>query len=237
MHIRLGLQEGSSLALRRWHSLQGFEDLSTALRHGAHLESSEWCTRLSDQLERALEVCMTDEVLLRSYIPVSADAAQAATLTLRFARNLFNESVATLSVEGFQHVLYLVRECYWPLNEARRLGGHLLREAVDELEQSVFLQQCLAEAMQLRQTAMEALEEAIVQQEALEITAVWQCLDMLKAAALTAQQGRAVESEGHQEGHRPHLQRAPTGRRLSGTRGDSGHNKGCATQNNYGSPS
>lgn len=63
---------------------------------------------------------------------------------------------------------------------------------------------------------MEALEEAIVQQEALEITAVWQCLDMLKAAALTAQQGRAVESE------------AETVYQI---------NKGCATQNNYGLPS
>ena len=84
-----------------------------------------------------------------------------------------------------------------PLQEARRLGGSDVEEAVTELEESVHLQSCLAEAMQLRQISKQMLEKETSNEEGLEVNTVWRCLDILKEAVVTAQQGEAVESEAH----------------------------------------
>jgi len=202
VHICISKTGALTPSLRRYHVLQGLAGLSTAFEQGKRNgKPASWCQQLGTSLDSATEACFADEALLRSYLPLCSDQSRAANIALRAARNIFNESVATLSVEGFAHVLYLVYECRWPLEEARRLGGPEIREEVEELAEGVFLQQCLAEAMQLKHVALERLEEALQRDEALEINGVWQCLDTLKQAAMTAQQGRGVESEAEMVYH------------------------------------
>jgi len=187
---------------RRQHTLDSLTDLTTALAQSEMCKmtkSPQWCHDLTNTIDTLAEAGLEDDILLRHMVPLLRNKDKAAQLLLQSAQNLFNESVAARDMQGYQHVLHLTRECYWPLREARKLTvtPSLRGTEIAELEESVFLQQCLAEAMQLRTVAQQRLEDALKHDEALGVPIVLACIDMLKEAAMTAQQGRAVESEAH----------------------------------------
>ncbi|KAL5007138.1 hypothetical protein ScPMuIL_015944 [Solemya velum] len=179
---------------------------------GKSLTSAEGCKQQSwkDELTVSLESCYADVVHLlesmelRDRIAAMRDVIEnmpsdsiRASCFLNLARYHFHFGIISLGKGDHKACLFQMCECYFPLNEASRLGGMMneIPREVELLEQDVFMHQCTAESIQARLTGDGLLVHVLRDEENLNVDMVWEVIDWYKKSVLQTREVTEVEQE------------------------------------------
>jgi tetratricopeptide (TPR) repeat protein len=170
-------------------------------------KSQQWREDIASRLRSCLEEAMThiqylyEDAIERSSaierLSISlGDSHWKAYCYVRIGMALFHCSISAVAKEDFKKSLTLLRDCYYPIQEARRLGQGRqdIQTEVAILEEDVFLQQCVAESLQARSTGDALLTQVLSTEEELNIDLVWEVIDWYKRAILLTKE-KEVEFE------------------------------------------
>ncbi|XP_067650439.1 uncharacterized protein [Haliotis asinina] len=117
---------------------------------------------------------------------------------LEQAQNYFKCGITVLQVGNYKECLSYMRDCNFPLNEARRFGSGCVLSEVDLLEKDVFIHTCVAESVQARETGDALFTQLVVEEEFLSFTRVYDVIDLYhKAVLLTRGQDLEMEAIAH----------------------------------------
>lgn len=158
---------------------------------------------LSLCLQEVIDSCDTFHTDIKIYqlerlVLITTVDRASADLQLKLARLYFFDGATKLQNGDYKTCLSRMRDCYRPIEEAKRLA-HITGEELDDLlregetlEQDVFYHTCSASSMQARLQGDHLLTVALQDEEELDMTLVFEVIDWYKQAVLLA---REVEIE------------------------------------------
>jgi DnaJ-domain-containing protein 1 len=155
-------------------------------------EAIQFSLNLSDFKERAR---------LLSYIACEISEENLKALCfLNLADANFKAGISELAKGKYKECLFFMRECYHPVEEARRYGhcDPFVSTEVAIYESDIFQHQCTAESIQARSTGDDLFRSVLCDEDNLNVDMVWEVIDFYKQAILLTRE-RDVEFEaiGH----------------------------------------
>ncbi|XP_046380640.2 uncharacterized protein LOC124151971 [Haliotis rufescens] len=128
------------------------------------------------------------------------DDVTRAEAYLEIAGHYFHAGISALQEREYKKSLSLLKDCCFPLNEAKRLGTSSsgVLEGVEHLERDFFVQMCITESIKARVTGDELLSCVIRDEEVLNIDMVWEITDWYRTAImLTRESDLEMEAIAH----------------------------------------
>ena len=119
---------------------------------------------------------------------------------LSLADATFKPGVSELADGKYKECLFLMRECYHPVEEARRYGhcDPFVSTEVAVFEGDIFLHQCTAESIQACSTGDDLFRSVLCDEDNLNVDMVWEVVDFYKQAILlTREKDVEFEAIGH----------------------------------------
>ncbi|XP_061188601.1 uncharacterized protein LOC133196757 [Saccostrea echinata] len=109
----------------------------------------------------------------------------------------FHCGITAIQNKDFKRGLYEMRDCYMPINEAKRLQGDKanLQAEVRILEEDVFMHQCMAESLQAISVGDQLYGKLLLDEEALNMDMVYEVIDWYKQAVVRTREVTEVEME------------------------------------------
>ncbi|KAK7476449.1 hypothetical protein BaRGS_00032284 [Batillaria attramentaria] len=123
---------------------------------------------------------------LEKTVPLLLDQTTQAREYLEIATHYFHWSLQALGRREFRACLQRLGDCHFPVAEAKRLGkleDAIIAEAL-LLEQDISIQTCVAESIKARERGEELLGHVLLDEEDLNIDAVWTVVDAFKESAM-----------------------------------------------------
>ncbi|KAL3832489.1 hypothetical protein ACJMK2_024129 [Sinanodonta woodiana] len=194
----------SSEAGEKWLTVkfyfeESFKYFNEAFRTGEHIRDQLWIDNImssvrscwgnmlglvdstaKDRLEKA-------RIIQEVVHMIPAKDIQADCF-LDIARIHFHSGITAIEAGNYCDCLYQMKECYYPLNEATRVGVGLdtILKEVKILEEDVNMHTCIAKAMQSRATGDKMFETIMMDEELLNMDMVWEVIDWYKDSILQA---------------------------------------------------
>ena len=119
---------------------------------------------------------------------------------LSLADATFKAGVSQLAKGKYKECLFFMRECYHPIEEARKYGhcDPFVSSEVAVYEGDVFLHQCTAESVQACSTGDDLFNSVLCDEDNLNVDMVWEVVDFYKRAILlTREKDVEFEAIGH----------------------------------------
>lgn len=119
---------------------------------------------------------------------------------LQLADTIFKAGISDLSAGKHKECMRLMRECYHPVEEARRYGHQdlFVDTEVRVFDEDIFLHQCTCESIQARITGDGLFDTIILDEDNLNIEMVWEVVDWYKQSILlTREKDVEYEAIGH----------------------------------------
>lgn len=109
----------------------------------------------------------------------------------------FHFGITAIQNKDFKRGLYEMRDCYMPINEAKRCQGEKIniQAEIRILEEDVFMHQCMAEAMQAISIGDDLYEKLIKEEESLNMDMAYEVIDWFKQAVIRTREVTEVEIE------------------------------------------
>ncbi|XP_046564313.1 uncharacterized protein LOC124273140 [Haliotis rubra] len=172
-------------------------------------QSLSW---LEDLLTSAI-VCWTEFLEYMDYADIETrirelhvaveyviDDVTRAEAYLEIANHYFHAGISALQTREYKKSLSLLKDCHFPLYEAKRLGTSSsgVLEEVELLEKDMYVQMCVTESIKARVTGDELLSRVIRDEEVLNIDMVWEVTDWYRTAImLTRENDFEMEAIAH----------------------------------------
>ncbi|XP_031557583.1 uncharacterized protein LOC116294175 [Actinia tenebrosa] len=147
-------------------------------------------TCLGDLIQVCEQIPDTDErfKILTSFTDIVTVNSAAVELQLNLATFLFHDGAQKIQQNDYRGALSRLRDCYRPIEEARRLNRDTDEFCRDQdiriLEKDVYFNTCSAESIQAREYGHQLLDIATLDEESLNMNLVWDAIDWYKRAAI-----------------------------------------------------
>ncbi|KAK3603653.1 hypothetical protein CHS0354_017369 [Potamilus streckersoni] len=195
----LSYKAGEKWLLVKLHFEESFKYFNEACRMGERTKNQLWIDNIlassrscwgdmlslvdSTAKERLEKARIIQEVI--HLIPAKDIQADCY---LDIARIHFHSGITAIETGNYSDCLYQMKECYYPLNEAARVGIGLenIQQEVRILEDDVNMHTCIAKAMQSRATGDNIFQTILMDEELLNVDMVWEVIDWYKDSILQA---------------------------------------------------
>ncbi|XP_074641672.1 uncharacterized protein LOC141899326 [Tubulanus polymorphus] len=133
---------------------------------------------------------------LETFARLLPDGISKAKCYLEIARGFFHQGIEDISNGIYVTALSLMKECYYPIEEAARLGRHDVELSSDVRIQreDVFNNQCIAESMQSRQQGDDMYKVLLMDTEELSMDLAWNVIDCY-TQAIVQTRNMSIENE------------------------------------------
>ena len=123
--------------------------------------------------------------ILSSFFEVVTVKPAHVRLKMNLAKILFHHAVKLLQGEDFKGALKRARDCYRPIEEAKRLNqSDSCAAEIRVLEKDVHILTCSAESVQACKRGNELLTVATLEVDCINIDLVWDAIDWFKTASI-----------------------------------------------------
>ncbi|XP_020917560.1 uncharacterized protein LOC110254854 [Exaiptasia diaphana] len=184
-----------------FHLREAIKAFDVSLTRGEDCKSEEWKADIWQSLALCIEGFLdaSDEIedlderikTLMPMIDILHVNVFIVRLHLKIGNSYFHDGVNKIHADGdFARCLSRMRDCYYPIQEAKRLSGNSDYEdsEISVLEKDVFYTTCTAESVQARYCGSELLETALKEEENLNMDIVWDVIDWYKRAVILARE-------------------------------------------------
>ncbi|KAK3715935.1 hypothetical protein QZH41_005274 [Actinostola sp. cb2023] len=115
---------------------------------------------------------------------------QNQNLQNQIANSLFHDGVKKVHENDFSRCLSRMKDCYYPIEEAKRLSGKSEDEEseINVIQKDVYYTTCTAESIQAREMGSQLLDIAVKEEEVLDVEAIWDVIDWYTRAAILARE-------------------------------------------------
>ena len=188
---------------------EAIKGLCNAYNNSEERKEPEWRTEVFETLTVCLQEVIdtaeafedTDQKItqLEKLARITTVNEAAPDVQMNLATIYFHDGTTKLQNGDYKKCLSRMRDCYRPVEEVKRLcrinGGGLnytMLEEAQTLEKDVFYHTCAASAVQAREQGDQLLKTALMEQEELDMTLIFEVIDWYKQAVVLA---REVEIE------------------------------------------
>ncbi|KAK3084872.1 hypothetical protein FSP39_020577 [Pinctada imbricata] len=185
---------------------EAFKYFSFAYYHSESVKPQEWQDNLLSSARSCWEEAKVGRITNQdTHVRASAyleivDSLEfdemKAECYIELATCHFHAGISSLQNGDFKGGLCELRECYMPVNEAKRYGTDrvTIQAEIRILEEDIFMHQCMAESMQARHIG-DSLFDKIKETEELNMDLVWDIIDWYKQAVVRTREVTEVEME------------------------------------------
>jgi len=199
------MSAGRNLTAALFHFKDAVTFFDRAVSHGSAVMPDKW----KASLKTAFNECLHDVIqfaeleddpkkrisALETFkFVICYNQEYKTNLCIELAQQIFKLGLTFLQEENYNKALYLMKECYQPVEEARQFAGgrqDILSE-VEVLQEDIFMAQCRAESIKSRKMGDELLRKTVNEDASLNITTIFEVLDWYKQAILLT---REIEIE------------------------------------------
>lgn len=138
--------------------------------------------------------------LLRDVACEINEGSLKAYCFLQLADAIFKTGISEMSAGRYKESMRLMRECYTPVEEARRYAFQdpFTETEVRIFDEDIFMHQCTCESIQARETGDGLFVKIILDEDNLNIDMVWEVIDWYKQSVLlTREKDVEYEAIGH----------------------------------------
>ncbi|KAK3879671.1 hypothetical protein Pcinc_015779 [Petrolisthes cinctipes] len=191
-----------NMKLILYHFGEAIKHYCKAYKEGRGRKSSPWLKDIKSKLSTVLQesydfakdedlghgrICILDKMLEA----IEYDNFRGECY-IEIGQVYFKSAVLALDKKNFRDSLSLLKECYRPVEEAKKYGSrsgnkYVLFE-VEVIEKDVFLQTCIAESIQARVIGDDMLAKALKDYENLPMSLIWEVMDWYKKSTLLARE-------------------------------------------------
>lgn len=185
---------------------EGTSYLEKGRLYGIRCMDSKW----NKDIETALKNCISYVIdihknepykkrvaLCEGCLNVLSDSNIKAEFYIQIAHLVFKGGIVALQANNYKHALSDFKDCYRPIEEARRLAStdmYDLQNEANVLTEDCFLHMCTAESIQAREISDNLFQNLITEEEILNMGQVYEILDWYKKSILHARE-KEIEME------------------------------------------